>query len=170
VGGVAPWQDYAAVVRSGTSATIVDPRNAGPAALVAGFLGGGDGLARTLHLGVGVVAVAVTLWAAWRRRDPLEGFAWATAASLCTLPVTWYHYPSALLPVAIAAWLRADRSAPTVRRLLVAAMAVGAVAIAALPLLWAAIALVILAARVSRPAVATATTAAEPARPVPAAG
>jgi len=159
VGGLGPWQEYAAVVRGGTAASIVDPRNAGPAAIMAAALGGGDAMARTIHLGVGVAAVLITIWAAWRRGDALEGFAWATAASLCTLPVTWYHYPSALLPVAIATWLRAGGTpaAGQVRWLLVAAMAVGAVAIAALPLLWAAIALVILAARRSQPVVATAT-------------
>ena len=43
----------------------------------------------------------------WRRPDPVESFAWATAASLATLPVTWYHYPSALIPIAVAAMLRA---------------------------------------------------------------
>ena len=50
-----------------------------------------------------VAALAVTVWAAWRRPDAVESFAWAAAASLATLPVTWYHYPSAMIPVAIAA-------------------------------------------------------------------
>ena len=51
-----------------------------------------------------MLALAVTaLRPAWRRSDPLESFAWAAVASLATLPVTWYHYPSALLPIAIAA-------------------------------------------------------------------
>jgi hypothetical protein len=94
----------------------------------------------------------MTVWAAWRRRDPLEGFAWATAASLATLPVTWYHYPSALLPVAMAAWLRAG---PDARRrvalTLVVAEIVAAAALVALPLLWVAIGCVILATRWSRP-------------------
>ena len=172
LGGIGPWQDYAAVVRAGTTAAIVDPRNAGPAAILAAALSGGDAMARVIHLGVGVAAVLITILAAWRPGDPLEGFAWATAASLCTLPVTWYHYPSALLPIAIASWLRAGGTpaASQVRWLLVAAMVVGAVAIAALPLLWAAIALVILAARRSRPVVAAATTAASPARPAPGVG
>jgi hypothetical protein len=171
LGGLGLWQDYLAVVRGGTGASIVDPRNAGPAAVIAGVLGGGDPLARTLHVAVGAAALAITVWAAWRRGDPLEGFAWATAVSLCTLPVTWYHYPSALLPVAIAAWLRAAPSSATgVRVLLVAALGVGALAIAALPLLWAAIALVILAARRSQPAVAPGATAGSLARPAPATG
>ena len=152
LGGVERWVEYGAVVRAGTDAVIVDPRNAGPAALLVGAIGGDDALARGIHIGVGFAAVVLTVWAGWRRRDPLEGFAWATAASLATLPVTWYHYPSALLPVAIAAWLRAR---PDARRrvalTLVAAEIVAAAALVALPLLWVAIGCVILATRWSRP-------------------
>ncbi len=152
VGGPRAWLDYAAVVRAGLNAIIVDPRNAGIAATIAGALGGGDGLARSLHLVIGGVAVAITAWSAWRRADPLERFAWAAAASLATLPVTWYHYPSALVPVAMAAWLRADGAdRPRVVIALVSALAVAAVAIAAVVLVWGAIALVILASRWSRP-------------------
>jgi hypothetical protein len=148
VGGPGIWVDYAQVVGAGTRAVIVDPRNAGIAALVAGFIGGGDELARTLHLAVGLAALTVTVWAAWCRSDPLESFAWATAASLVTLPVTWYHYPSAMLPIAIAAGLRArGLSVRPVRGLLLAAGVLAAVAIAALPLVYVAIGLVIAAAR-----------------------
>ena len=97
--------------------------------------------------------LAVTAWAAWARRDPVESFAWATAASLVTLPVTWYHYPSALIPIAIAAGLRARGSdSRPVWSLLVAAGVVAAVSIAALPLLYVAMGLVIAAARRSAPA------------------
>jgi hypothetical protein len=169
-GGVGLWTDYAQVVRAGTNAVIVDPRNAGPAALIAGVLGYGDAVARAIHLGVAAVALAVTIWAAWRRGDVLEAFAWATAASLCTLPVTWYHYPSAMIPVAIAAWLRADqRSIGRVRWTIVAAMVVAAVAIAALALLWVAVGLIILAARWSQPAATPVESGAPPA-PAPATG
>lgn len=164
------WAEYAQVVRAGTNAVIVDRRNAGIAASVAGALGGGDPMARTLHLGVGVAALGVTIWAAWRRGDLLEGFAWASAASLCTLPVTWYHYPSAMIPVALAAWLRADQgSLRRVRAVIVGAMVVAVVAIAALPLLWVAIGLVILAARWSRH-VASSDEAEAPPAPAPVAG
>lgn len=147
-GGPGLWTEYGQVIGSGTRAVIVDPRNVGIAALVAASIGGGDELARTLHLAVGVAALVVTVWAAWRRSDPLESFAWATAASLLTLPVTWYHYPSAMIPIAIAAGLRAR--GPSVRRvrgLLLAAGVLGAVAIAALPLLYVAVGLVIVASR-----------------------
>jgi hypothetical protein len=119
---------------------------------------------------VAVVAIAVTVWAGWRRGDAVEAFAWAAAASLSTLPVTWYHYPSAMIPVAIAAWLRADQaSGDRVRLAIVAAMIVAAVAIAVLPLLWTAIGLVILAARWSRPAPAPVGAAVQPEQ-APAAG
>ena len=157
------WAQYAQVVRAGTGAVIVDPRNAGIAALAAGALGGGDAFARSLHLAVAVLAIAITVWAGWRRGDAVEGFAWAAAASLSTLPVTWYHYPSAMIPVAIAAGLRADRASDRrVRLAIVAAMIVAAVAIAVLPLLWMAIGLVILAARWSRPAPVPVGVAAQP--------
>jgi hypothetical protein len=148
LGGTALWAEYAQVIRAGTQAVIVDPRNAGIAALIAGAVGGGDELARTLHLAVGAVALVVTAWAAWRRPDPVESFAWATISSLVTLPVTWYHYPSALIPVALAAGLRArGTSVRPVRGLLVAAGVLAAVAIAALPLIYVAMGLVIAAAR-----------------------
>lgn len=155
--GVERWIEYGAVVRAGTNAVIVDPRNAGFAALVAGAFGGGDGSARALHVVVGIVAVGLTVWAGWRRQDRLESFAWATAASLATLPVTWYHYPSAFIPLAIAAWLRA--TPPARRRValtLVAAELVAAAALLILPLLWVAIGAVILATRWSRPGEGTA--------------
>jgi hypothetical protein len=148
LGGTAVWAEYAQVIGAGTRAVIVDPRNSGIAALVATFVGGGDELARMLHLAVGAGALVVTAWAAWRRPDSLESFAWATAASLVTLPVTWYHYPSAMIPIAIAAGLRAHgASARPVRGLLIAAGVVAAIAIAALPLVYVAIGLVIAAAR-----------------------
>ena len=96
----------------------------GIAAQIASLVGADDAFARSLHLVVAVAALLVTVWAAWRRPDPVESFAWAAAASLATLPVTWYHYPSAMLPIAVAAMLRA--SGPDTRRvsLLVAAGAV----------------------------------------------
>ena len=150
LGGTGPWLDYVEVVRAGAAAAIVDPRNAGIAPQVAGLVGAGDDLARSLHVVVGVTAVVVTAWAGWRRPDPVESFAWAAAASLATLPVTWYHYPSAMIPIAVAAVLRAsDQQVRPVAILVVAAAAVAAVAIAWLPLLWVAIGLVIAAARVS---------------------
>lgn len=152
VGGLRPWEDYLVVIGAGAGADIVDPRNAGLAAVAAALVGGDQALARTLHLAVGLGAIVVTVWAAWRRSDPLESFAWAASASLATLPVTWYHYPSALIPVALAALLRAGTSNRARVRILVGAAGVtAALALAVLPLLWVASGLVIAAARVSSP-------------------
>ena len=50
IGGVSFWTDYVAVVRAGSSADLVDPRNAGPAAQLAILLGAGDGFARTAQI------------------------------------------------------------------------------------------------------------------------
>jgi len=166
LGGSKPWLGYMEVVRAGSGAAIVDPRNAGIAAQMAGLVGGGDELARPLHVVVGAAAVLVTGWAAWRRTDPVESFAWAAAASLATLPVTWYHYPSAMIPIAVAAMLRA--SGENVRRvaLLVTVAAVtAAVALVWLPLLWVAIGLIVAAARLSGARSSMASAA-----PVPATG
>lgn len=146
VGGLGPWTDYLVVIGAGAGADIVDPRNAGLAAVAAALVGGDQALARNLHLAVGLGAVIVTIWAAWHRSDPLESFAWAASASLATLPVTWYHYPSALIPVALAALLRAGTSnRGRVRVLVVAAGVTAALALTFLPLIWVASGLVIAA-------------------------
>ena len=106
VAGASPWADYLAVVRAGTGADLVDPRNMGPAGQL-GLAFGLDATAvRLVHLVVAIGAVGVTAWSAWRQRDPVQSLGWAALASLVTLPVTWYHYPAALLPFAIAAIVR----------------------------------------------------------------
>jgi hypothetical protein len=150
IGGVSVWTDYVAVVRAGSSADLVDPRNAGPAVQLALLLGAGDGFARTAQIVVSLGVLAVTLLAARRGGDPVERLGWAAAASLATLPVTWFHYPSAMIPFGIAALFR-GRGTPAarpVRTLIAAALVVAAVAIAFLPLIWVAIGLVLAASRV----------------------
>jgi hypothetical protein len=155
-GGVQPWIDYLAVVRAGSGADLVDPRNAGPAAQIALLVGAGgssaEALARTLQIPVTLVALAITAIVAWRASDPIESIAWAAASSLAVLPVTWYHYPSALIPFAVAAVLRSRGrvAAPRVLGLVAAAAVVAAIAITWLPLLYVAIGLVLAATRVSR--------------------
>lgn len=147
IGGTGPWVDYLAVIQAGSGADIVDPRNAAPAAQIALLTGGGEGLARVLQVLVSVGAVALTAGVAWRRRDPVESLALAAVASLVTLPVTWYHYPSALIPFAIAAMLR-SRGTPGARTttLLTGGAAVVAVAsIVWLPILWVATGLMLIA-------------------------
>jgi hypothetical protein len=158
IGGVQPWLDYLTVVRAGSGADLVDPRNAGPAAQVALLFGGGssnaEALARTLQIPVTLAALVVTALAAIRLRDPVESLAWAAAASLVILPVTWYHYPSALIPFALAAVLR-SRGTPAGARvagLVGAAAVIAALAITWLPLMYASFGLVLGATRASRPA------------------
>ncbi len=153
VGGLDRWREYVAVVRAGSNADLVDPRNAGPAAQIALLLGANDAVARTLHLGVAVAVLAVTVMAARRIADPVTALAVAAAASLATLPVTWYHYPSALIPFALVALLRAASpdARAVVARLVAAALVIAAVAIAFLPLIWVAIGLVLVAVQRSEP-------------------
>ena len=93
----------------------------------------------------------------------MVSLAWAAAASLAILPVTWYHYPSALLPFGLAALLRSRGTAHarTTAPLLIAAGVIAAVAIAWLPLLWVAIGLVLAAVHVSGRLVALPTGDAE---------
>ena len=115
IGGLAPWADYVAFLReSSAAADIVSPLNVGPASQLALLLGLSDDAARALQVAIAIAAIAGTAVAAWVLDDPVEGFAWATVASMVILPVTWFHYPVALVPVAIAAASRArgDRFAP----------------------------------------------------------
>lgn len=156
VGGWQPWLDYSAVVRAGSGADLVDPRNAGPAAQVALVVGGGgtaaEALARTLQIPVTIGALLLTAVVAVRMADPVESLAWAAAASLVVLPVTWYHYPSALIPFAIVAVLRSlgsEAAGRRVRALVAGAAVVAAIAIIWLPLLYLAIGLVLAAVRLS---------------------
>jgi hypothetical protein len=153
VGGVQPWLDYAAVVRAGSSADLVDPRNAGPAAQVALVLGGDDTTARLLHLPVFVAALVLTALAARRVADPVTSLAIAAAASLVILPVTWYHYPSALIPFGIVAVLRSRGTEAVVRTstLLATAGVMAAIAILWLPILWLATGLLLAAVKLSAP-------------------
>jgi hypothetical protein len=151
-GGLPQWSEYVTVIRVGSQASIIDPRNAGPAPVIATLLGQGEAFARLMQIPVTLAALAITVWAAWTRDDPLESIAWAAAASLATLPVTWYHYPAAFIPFAIAAALRAYGTPawrPTVL-LVVGGLVVSGAAIVWLPLEWAGIGLVIVAIRRSR--------------------
>ena len=163
--GVATWADYLAVVRAGSNADLVDVRNAGPAVQLALLLGQDDRFARTAQIAVTATVLVITVLAARRGGDPVERLAWAAAASLATLPVTWFHYPSALIPFGLAALLRSSGTpaAGAVRGWIAGALVMAALAIAILPLLWLAIGLVLVAVRLSRTDAATAAAKAEPA-------
>jgi hypothetical protein len=146
-GGVGPWLDFSRVAAAASGAHLVDPRNAGPAAQIALALGGGDVLARSLHVPVVAGAVALTGWAAWTQRDPVLALSIAAVASLVILPVTWFHYPAALIPFGVAAVLRAAGTPAegATSGLLAAAITLAALAIVWAPLLWPAAAVLIAA-------------------------
>jgi hypothetical protein len=118
------------VVRAGAGADLVHPANLGPAAMLA-LLAGDPDLARVLQWPVSIGAVVVTFLAARRVADPVASLAVAATASLVTLPVTWYHYPAALLPFGVAALGRGGRGA-----WVVAAFVLVNVALVPLPLAW----------------------------------
>jgi hypothetical protein len=69
------------------------------------------------------------------------------------LPVPGYHYPVALLPVALAAWTRSRGSAASsgVNLRLAAAFVVADLSIALPVVQWLAVGLVLTAVRASRP-------------------
>ncbi len=129
--------------------------------MLASFAGGDAAMARMLQIPITLAALAITFLVALRDEDVVESFTVASIASIVTLPVTWYHYPAALMPVAIAALLRARdaRVRPTVA-LVAAAVVVGTVSVIWLPSMWAAVALLVGAVHASRPA---STTSAAPA-------
>jgi hypothetical protein len=147
-GGIGPWQDYVTVLRAGASAAVVDPRNVGPVSLLGQVVPLDATGVRLAQAVVSIGALVVTVLAAARVRDPLGSIAIAIAASLVVLPVTWYHYPIALIPVGIA--LAAFR--PASRFGTVAAVVVADIAVGFVALLWVAIGLLLLAARVPVPA------------------
>jgi len=152
VGGTGPWRDYIGYLGMSGNADLTSSVNVGPASQLA-LLAGNPGLARPLAVAFAVLAVAATLSAARFVRDQLESFGWAVVASLVVLPVTWYHYPVALIPVALAAWTR-SRGTPRGRSVTVALVAACLVADAAIVLpvaLWLAVATLFLAVRWSRP-------------------
>jgi hypothetical protein len=145
IGGPGIWLEYVRVVGVMSGAEVLDARNAAPATQLVLLVGGDNGLARFAHLPVALGAIAVTGWAAVARRDTLESLAWAAAASLFILPLTWYHYPAALLPFGIAAMLRAwgTPAAGPVALALGGATVLAAAGLVWPPLLWAAVALVV---------------------------
>src|ERR1035437_9269779 len=152
VGGVGLWREYIDYLRLGAAADLASRANIGPASQLA-LLAGDSGLARPLAFVFAGLAVVATIAAARLVRDPLESMSWAIVASLIVLPVTWYHYPVALVPVALAAWTRSRGTARarSVTLALAAAIVVADVAIALPVALWLAVVLLLVAVRRSRP-------------------
>ena len=153
VGGTGPWVDYVAFLRGGaTQADIVSPLNIGPASQIALALGLSEGFARTIQLPVTLVALAATIAAGRLLEDPVASYGAATIASLVVLPVTWFHYPVALIPVAIAAAARSEHATrPATVAALMAAVVAAGLAIVAPVSVWIAVTFVLLAVHVSRP-------------------
>jgi len=153
VGGVGPWADYVAFLRGGAvQADIVSPLNVGPASQIAQAFGLSEAAARVIQMPVTLAALAASFSAGRLFKDPVASFGAATIASLVVLPVTWFHYPVALLPVAIVAATRADQAARAATlTALVAAVVAAALAIVAPVAVWVAVAFVLLAIHVSRP-------------------
>ena len=155
VGGAGPWADYLTVVRAEAGAIILTPVNVGPAPQLAMLLGADEATARVLGAIVAVAAVALTAWAAERVPDVVTSLALAAAGSLVILPITWYHYPLALMPFAVAAYLRAaPEAAVLVRGLLGLAVLASLLAILAPVAVWLAVALVVAAVIRTAPRVA----------------
>ncbi len=153
VGGAGPWADYVTFLRGGSSqADIVSALNIGPASQIALAFGISDAAARTIQVPILVAALVATVMTGRLVKDPVMSFGVATIASLVVLPVTWFHYPVALIPVAIAAAARAEGVA---RRTTVAALSAAVVtaglAIVAPVSVWVAVAFVLLAVGLSRP-------------------
>jgi hypothetical protein len=144
--GPGPWAEYADVLRAGTGADFVSRLNIGPASQLS-LLAGDDGLAARVAPAVSVAALAVTAVAAWFLRPVTLSLAVATAASLIVTPITWFHYPVALLPFAAAAWLQArdSRHAARTAALLVAALVVAGLSISEPVAVWLAVGLVLVA-------------------------
>ena len=139
VGGLGPWEDYLAALRAGSGAAVVDPRNVGPTSLLGQAVPLDATAVKVVQVAVSLAALAVTVLAAVRVREPLASLAVAITASLVVLPVTWYHYPVALVPVGIALAIRQ----PAARLSVVLAVVVADLAIGVMPILWLAVALLL---------------------------
>jgi hypothetical protein len=81
---------------------------------------------------VAVLALTMTVAVAVCVADPMTSIAIAITTSLVVLPVTWYHYPVALIPAAVALAVTRASSRPRI----VLAAAVADLAVAFLPLTW----------------------------------
>lgn len=144
--GTGPWLDYVEVLRASAGAEIVDPRNLAPVSMLGQALAFDDGTLRLVQMGISGMAVIGSVIAAVWVRDPLASLSVAIVASMVVLPITWYHYPVALIPVGIV--LAVAR--PTARPLILVAVAIADLAISFGPLLWVAVAVLLVAVRDGR--------------------
>ena len=146
VWGTGPWLDYVEVLRASAGAEIVDPRNLAPVSLLGQAAPLDAGTLRLVQVGISGMAVIASAIAAVRVRDPLSSLSVAIVASMLTLPVTWYHYPVALIPVCIVLAVVRPRTRP----LILVAVLIADLAISFGPLLWVAVAVLMVAVRDGR--------------------
>jgi hypothetical protein len=120
--------------------------NIGPASQIA-LIANDPGLVSRVAPVVSGIALLVTVGIALAARSTLMSFAAATVASLVLSPITWFHYPVAMLPIAAAAWVaaRGSPAATLVAGLIVGALVVAALAVANPVVVWLAVALVLAA-------------------------
>jgi hypothetical protein len=152
LGGLELFRDYVPLAGAASQAQLLDPRNASPAAQLALAVDGSEQLVRALQIPVAIGAVIATLAAGALLRDRVLGMTIAAVASLVILPITWYHYPVALMPFGIAALARgpAGSAGARSRQLVVAAAVVASLSIAWLPGVWIAVVLLLLGVAASR--------------------
>jgi hypothetical protein len=160
-GGLDPWRDYIGVLRSGAGADFVSTLNVGTASQLALLLGDPSVAARIAPF-VAIAAIVLTVAVAWRIRSAVSSLAVAAILSLVLSPITWFHYPVALLPFAAWAWVvvRHGNGHVTVAALLAGAIVLAAAAIVAPVVVWVAVALVLVA--VLRAAALASVTPARP--------
>jgi Glycosyltransferase family 87 len=168
VGGIGPWQDYVGVLRAGGGVDLVSPLNIGPASQLALLLGDPSLAARLAPLFAVAALAGIAIAARWAR-PPAASLAIAAVLSLLVLPITWFHYPVALVPFAVWAGVAAQGSERVglVGGLVALALVVAALAIVAPVIVWLAAGLVVAAVAavpirtVGRSPVLPATTPAE---------
>ena len=158
--GPGPWEDYAAVLRSGVSAQLAGALNIGLSSQLA-LLAGAPSVAAQLAPVVGAGVLLTIPLDGWFVRRTSLSLALAAVASLLVSPITWFHYPVALLPFAVAAWVGARgtgslRSAGVggsmavpVAGLLLAAVVVAGASIVLPVAVWIAVVLVLAALAIS---------------------
>ncbi len=145
-GGLGPWRDYVGVLRAGTGADFVSTLNVGPASQMALLLGDPTMATRAAPF-VALATILLTAAVAWRVGSVASSLAIAAILSLVLSPITWFHYPVALLPFAAWAWVvvRRGNGRGTVGGLLAGALILAGAAIAAPVVVWLAVALVLVA-------------------------
>ena len=147
------WAETGAAIIKRLRQAGLDPNTASVAAQITLAVGGDETMVRTLHIPIAIAAVVAALAAGAIVRDPLLGMTIAAVASLVILPITWYHYPVALIPFGIAAAARSvsDPARARALPLIVGAIIIASLSIAWVPGVWIAVAILLVAVATSRP-------------------